>query len=205
MRVCVLQGSLHPRGNTEELVRPFAQALREGGAQVETIALRDKAVAPCLGCYRCQNAAGKYGCVQQDDMQKIVESILRADILVFATPIYTWQATAPMKAVMDRMYGLNKFYGSAPRACLNEGQCYALLATCGYDIDYGAGLLDEAMRRWCAHSGRLYLGMCAVRDEDDLRSFQTDKAVQGARGFAARLIQCTQHQNSADVRTREGE
>jgi GNAT superfamily N-acetyltransferase len=122
-------------------------------------------------------------------MEEIVEKILLADILVFATPIYTWQATAKMKAVMDRMYGLNKFYGGTPRNSLNIHQSYALIATCGYDLDYGAGLLDEAVRRWCNHSGLPYLGMYAVRDEDDLASFQTDNAVQGARQFAQRILE----------------
>ena len=188
MRICVLLGSMRPRGNTAELLKPFMQELRENGAEVECVTLMGKRIAPCIGCYRCQDVPCEYGCVQKDDMQGIVAAILRAEVLVFATPIYTWQATPPMKAVMDRMYGLNKFYGSAPRERLNEGQGYALLATCGDELDHGAGLLDEVMRRWCAHSGLPYLGMYAVRDEDNLRSFQTEEAMRGAREFARRLI-----------------
>ena len=188
MRICILLGSPRPGGNTAELCKPFIEELAASGAEVEYVALHGKNIAPCLGCYRCQNVAGEYGCVQRDDMQAVVESILRADALVFATPIYTWQATPPMKAVMDRMYGLNKFYGSAPREVLNGGQAYALIATCGYDLEYGAGLLDEGIRRWCEHSGLPYLGMYAVRDEDDLASFQTDEAMAGAREFARKIM-----------------
>jgi len=143
-----------------------------------------------LGCYYCQGESDEYGCSQEDDdMEEIVEKILLADLLVFATPIYTWQATPKMKAVMDRMYGLNKFYGGTPRNSLNKHQSYALIATCGYDLNYGAGLLDEAIRRWCTHSGLFYLGMYAVRDEDDLASFQTDEAIQGARQFARIILE----------------
>ena len=105
-----------------------------------------------------------------------------------ATPVYTWQATPQMKAVMDRMFGLNKFYGRAPRRILNEGQAYALIATCGYDLEYGAGLLDEGIRRWCEHSGLRYLGMYAVRDEDNLASFRTEAAINGARAFAKGIL-----------------
>jgi hypothetical protein len=93
-----------------------------------------------------------------------------------------------MKAVMDRMYGLNKFYGGMPRAILNKGQAYALIATCGYELDYGAGLLDEGIRRWCEHSELPYFGMYAVRDENNLESFQTEDAVKGARQFAKNLL-----------------
>lgn len=184
MRACILMGSPRLNGNTAELCKPFIEELKTNHTEVEYITLHDKKISPCLGCYRCQHVAGEYGCCQRDDMQSIVDSIIKADLLVFATPVHTWQATAPMKAVMDRMYGLNKFYGSAPREKLNEGQSYALIATCGYDLDFGAGLLDEALRRWCIHSALTYLGMYAVRDEDNLASFQTEQAVCGAKAFA---------------------
>lgn len=188
MRVCLLMGSPRLNGNTAELCKPFIDELRIHNVEVDYITLHGKNIAPCLGCYHCQNIGTEYGCAQLDDMQPIVASILKADVLVFATPIYTWQATPPVKAVMDRMYGLNKFYGSAPRYVLNEGQAYALIVTCGYDLDYGAGLLDEGFRRWSKHSGLPYLGMYAVRDEDNLASFQTEKAIAGAREFALKVL-----------------
>ena len=189
MYVCILMGSPRLNGNTAELCKPFMEELRENQATVEYIPLQGKNIAPCLGCYQCQKIVDVYGCSQTDDMQAILNNVLTADVLVFATPIYTWQATPVMKAVMDRMYGLNKFYGETPRTRLNKNQSYALMATCGYDLDYGAGLLDESMRRWCAHSGLPYLGLYAVRDEDDLASFQTEKAIHGARQFARRVIE----------------
>ena len=188
MHICILLGSPRINGNTAELCKPFIDELRLHNAEVEYIAVHGKDIAPCLGCYHCQNIVDEYGCVQSDDMQAIVDSILKADVLVFATPVYTWQATPPLKAVMDRMYGLNKFYGTAPRSNLNAGQAYALIATCGYDLEYGAGLLDEGLRRWCEHSGLPYLGMYAVRDEDDLASFQTEAAIAGAREFAREIM-----------------
>jgi len=182
-------GSPRPNGNTAELCKPFIEELRQHKAEVEYITLHDKNIAPCVGCYHCQKVKDDYGCIQTDDMQAIIEKILWADILVFATPIYTWQATPHMKAVMDRMYGLNKFYGKIPRSTLNKGQSYALIATCGYDLDHGAGLLDEGVRRWCTHSGLDYLGMYAVRDKDNLASFQTHEAIQGARQFAQHILE----------------
>jgi len=188
MRVCILMGSPGLQRRTAELCKPFVDELAANQIEVDYIALHGKAISPCLGCYHCQNITGEYGCVQEDDMQGVVESILKADVLVFATPIYIWQATPPLKAVMDRMYGLNKFYGSAPRKVMNQGQAYALIATCGYDIEYGAGLLDEALRRWAKHSGVPYLGMYAVRDENDMASFQTDEAITGARDFARKIM-----------------
>jgi len=188
MRVCILMGSPGVHRRTAELCKPFIDELTANHAEVDYITLHGMNIAACLGCYHCQDIAGEYGCIQKDDMQGIVEKIVKADVLVFATPIYIWQATPPLKAVMDRMYGLNKFYGSAPREVMNQNQAYALIATCGYDIEYGAGLLDEALRRWSRHSGLQYLGMYAVRDENNMASFQTDEAVSGAREFARKIM-----------------
>ena len=92
MNVLILMGSPRLHGNTAELCRPFVQQLRDLGAGVEYIPLAGKKIGPCRGCYACQNVEGAYGCVQQDDMQEIVRAILRADLLVLATPISgpTW-------------------------------------------------------------------------------------------------------------------
>ena len=179
MRVCVLMGSPRPNGNTARLCDAFINELELHKAEVEYIALHGKNIMPCAGCFHCQDVAGEYGCILRDDMQDIIESILRADALIYATPIYTWQATAPLKAVMDRMFGLNKFYGTAPREVINKTKIVGLIATCGYEPKYAADLLDEAVKRWCKHSGIPYVGMYAVSDDSI-----NDLAVAGIREFA---------------------
>jgi len=176
-------GSPRQNGNTAKLCEAFIHELKLYQFEVEYVVLHGKNIAPCLGCMHCQNVAGEHGCVQHDDMQSIVEIILRADVLIYATPIYTWQATPPLKAVMDRMFALNKFYGSAPREILSKTKAVGLIATCGYAPNYGADLLDEAVKRWCKHSGLSYMGMYAIRDDDF-----GDLAAKGAREFAGTII-----------------
>ena len=44
----------------------------------------------------------EYGCVITDDATFIMEEIIRCDCIIFATPIYSWYCTAPMKALLDR-------------------------------------------------------------------------------------------------------
>jgi len=96
----------------------------------------------------------------------------------------------PMKALLDRHYGLNKFYGSA-KGSLWEGKGIAIIATHGYDAQYGAGPFETGIRRLCEHSKLNYRGMYSVRDEDDLASFQTEAAVSGAKAFARRLVEAS--------------
>lgn len=187
MNVLILMGSPRLHGNTAELCKPFRERLEEKNAQVRYVTLADKDIRPCKGCYACQNVAESYGCVQKDDMYTLVEDIYWADVIVLATPIYSWYCTGSMKNVLDRHYGLNKFYGSA-KGSLWAGKKVAILATHGYSGDYATGPFKTGVERLCKHSDLVYLGMYSVRDEDDLASFQTDKAIAGARDFADRVL-----------------
>ena len=155
-----------------------------------------------MGCYACQEVADAYGCVHDDDMSAIVEDIRWADTIVLATPIYSWYCTAQMKALLDRHYGLNKYYGAgAPEGAgpnavgtaketgaMLSGKGLALITTHGYDQEYAAAPFELGMQHFCEHYHLDYYGMYSVRDEDDLASFQTEEAKAGAKAFAQQIV-----------------
>ena len=185
MNVLILMGSPRLNGNTAELCKPFMDELEAKGAQVRYVTLADKNINPCKGCYACQEVSGDYGCCQKDDMP--TEDILWADVIVLATPIYAWYCAAPMKNVLDRHYGFNKFYGSA-EGSLWAGKRVAILATHGYDGAYATDPFEMGVRRLCKHSDLTYIGLYSVQDEDNLASFRTAEAVSGAKAFAATIL-----------------
>ena len=187
MKFCILMGSPRINGNTAELLKPIISEMEKNKHEISYITLSDKDIQPCKGCYACQYVEGSYGCALKDDAASIMDEIISSDCIIFATPIYTWYCTAPMKALLDRHYGLNKFYGDA-KGSLWEGKKIAIVATHGYDADYGAEPFETGIRRLCEHSKLNYLGMYSVRDEDNLASFQTSSAVDGATAFAVKLL-----------------
>jgi multimeric flavodoxin WrbA len=121
-------------------------------------------------------------------MQEIVNEIIMSDVIVLATPIYTWFCPPEMTAMLDRFYGMNKFYGKGIGS-LWEGKKVAIIATHGYDRSYGAEPFETGIRRLCEHSRLSYIGMYSVRDENDLDSFQTEEAMRGAKEFALKIIE----------------
>lgn len=185
MNVLILMGSPRLRGNTAELCKPFIEELKAAGATVRYVTLADKDIKPCKGCYACQQVGGEYGCCQKDEMP--VDDILWADTIVLATPIYAWYCAAPMKNVLDRHYGFNKFYGSA-EGSLWAGKKVAILATHGYDGAYATDPFEIGIQRLCKHSNLAYVGLYSVRDEDNLSSFQTPEAIAGAMAFARKVL-----------------
>lgn len=116
------------------------------------------------------------------------KDILWADVIVLATPIYAWYCAAPMKNLLDRHYGFNKYYGSA-EGSLWGGKKVAIIATHGYEREYATEPFVMGIQRLCKHSELTYLGMYSVQDEDDLASFQTEDAVNGARAFARKILE----------------
>ena len=188
MKFCIIMGSPKLNGNTAELLKPFILELKNNNCETTYITLADKNILPCKGCYTCQHIEGQFGCVQNDDVGQIMDAIIESDCVVLATPIYTWYCTAPMKALLDRHYGLNKYYGKA-KGSLWSGKNVAIIATHGYDAEYAAEPFETGIKRLCEHSKLNYLGMYSVRHVRNIKSFQTEDAVSGAKSFALKLLQ----------------
>jgi 23S rRNA (cytosine1962-C5)-methyltransferase len=149
MKVVLLEGSPHKDGNTAALLTPFREELRAGGAESREFFLYDLRIQPCRGCRACQRDTGVFGCPEPDDVQMIFDALLECQLLVLATPIYSWYCTPPMKALLDRLvYGMNKFYGPAGKGpSLWAGRRMALLLSCGYPPEKGAEARTRAFAR----------------------------------------------------------
>ena len=129
-----------------------------------------------------------FGCSRQDDLQEVFDGLLAADLIVIATPIYSWYCPTAMKSMLDRHYGLNKFYGSA-EGSLWAGKKVGILATHGYDRDYALSPFETGVKRLCGHSGLIYVGSWSVQDTDNLASFRTEEAIAGAKAFARKVLE----------------
>ncbi|MCL2168818.1 MAG: flavodoxin family protein [Defluviitaleaceae bacterium] len=184
----ILMASPRLKGNTAELCKPLINELETNGNKTTYITLHDKKILPCAGCYACQHVSGSFGCPLDDDVNGLMDAIIAADCIVLATPIYSWFCTAPMKALLDRHYGLNKFYGRAPRESLWAGKQVAIIATHGYGQSHACEPFEMAIQRLCKHSSLEYLGLYSCRDTDNIASFQTEEAIKGAREFARKLM-----------------
>ena len=160
MKVLILMGSPRKDGNTASLTAPFVDELKAAGAECTTFDVYDMDLRPCVACRTCQKDWTKFGCPQDDDMQQIFDAALEADLIVAASPIYSWYCTPPMKNVLDRLvYGMNKYYGEEMGPSIWKGKKMALISTCGYPVEKGADLFEEGMKRYAKHSKLQFMGM----------------------------------------------
>lgn len=190
MHICVLFAS--PRGresNTRALVDICLDTWRDAGHDAEVFSLYDLSIAPCRACRGCQRDHTVPGCAIDDGMTAIFEAVLRSDLIVFASPIYSWYCTAPLKAAMDRMvYALCKFYGEKKGPSLMAGKAVCAITTCGYRPEQGADLFDEGLRRWCKHTKTRYLGLHAARHPGYDTQFMTPETEENAVKFAKNIL-----------------
>jgi len=188
VKYTILMGSPRHDGNTAELLKIFLDENREMGIEQDVIWLYDRDIRPCIGCKTCQNVKGELGCIHEDDFRAIYDSIQSSDVLVLATPIYSWFCTPPMKALMDRLiYSGCKYYGEEKQRSSLWMKQVATIATCGYKPEKGADLWEEGLRRWCKHGEMDYLGMYCRRDTGKKEEFMDEQAEFDLRDFAHAL------------------
>ncbi len=98
-KILILSGSPRKGGNSDLLCDEFMRGALSAGNDVEKIHVVEKNVGYCKACYACkQNGV----CAIKDDMGEILQKMIDADVLVFASPVYFYSIDAQLKAVIDR-------------------------------------------------------------------------------------------------------
>jgi multimeric flavodoxin WrbA/protein-tyrosine-phosphatase len=100
MLVLGFQGSPRRKGNTSFLLNTFMQAAEKRGAQTQIIEVTRKNIIPCKELVVCEK---KGYCPIDDDIKTDIYPLIRqAEVVVLATPIFFFNMTAQLKAVVDR-------------------------------------------------------------------------------------------------------
>lgn len=189
MKFCILMGSPRKSGNTQALLNPFCDELKKDNHDCETIRLYEQKIAACTACRTCQQDWSCFGCRIHDDAHTIFEKILSCDILVLATPIYSWYCTPPMKSLLDRLvYGMNKYYGEEKGPSLWKDKKVVSVVTCGYPVEKGADLWEQGLRRYCKHSQLTYIGMLVEHDNGYKSTFMDELKKEHAIDFARKIL-----------------
>lgn len=112
--ILVLSGSPKKNGNTATLIDWFCKGASSSGADIRIIRtafLKYKSNG-CIACRRCQKFE-EYECAINDDAKPVLAKIAKADVIVIATPLYFFSASAQIKLIFDRMFSLYKWDNDA--------------------------------------------------------------------------------------------
>lgn len=102
--ILVLTGSPRARGNSDLLADAFIKGASEAGHEVMKYEAGKKNIMGCKACDTCYSK-GK-PCSFDDDFNRVVPLIEKAEMIVFVTPLYWFTFPAQLKAVIDKLYAL---------------------------------------------------------------------------------------------------
>ncbi|MCM8821458.1 MAG: flavodoxin family protein [Candidatus Omnitrophica bacterium] len=154
MKILAIAGSKNPEGKTSLCVMSFFLEIAKEH-QCETILLTEKKLELCRQCdfngWGLCRTEGR--CVIEDDFEKIVNRIRKADAVVFFTPVYFGDMSESIKCFLDRLrritrhpQGKNGIYEKPTiGVCVAGGGgggavscCFFMervLATCGFSVE----------------------------------------------------------------------
>ena len=102
MKVVLINGSPHRKGNTFIALSEVAGALEKEGVQTEIIQLGIKAVQGCIACNKCAELGH---CVFQDTLyNQVREALQEADGIVVGSPVYYAGPNGALCAMLDRVF-----------------------------------------------------------------------------------------------------
>lgn len=93
MSIAVIYGSTRENGNTEWLAEHVIK-----GLPVEKVFLKEFQILPITDERHSQMGFQEVA----DDYNKVIERVMKHDILIFATPIYWYSMSGTMKLFIDR-------------------------------------------------------------------------------------------------------
>ena len=154
MQAIIITGSRNPEGQTARATGAVRTGLEAEGVQVEERFLPELELERCRQC-----EANGWGtcrtegtCIIEDDFADLVNRLERADMAVFATPVYFGDLSESLRAFLDRLRRIGRHETSVPRVAGKPalGICVAggggggapscatsldkVLNTCGFDL-----------------------------------------------------------------------
>lgn len=101
--VLIISGSPRKGGNTDLLCDAFARGAEEAGGNVEKIFLSDYRIN--FFSEADEQRVGDRANEAEDDVPMLVDKMVRADIIVLASPVYYMNITGQLKTFIDRTFG----------------------------------------------------------------------------------------------------
>ncbi len=188
MLVLGLQGSPRKKGNTSFLLSAFMKEAGRLGARTQVIDVDKQHIIPCKEYIVCEK---KGFCPINDDMPAQIYPLLRrAEIIVAATPVFFYNTTAQLKAVIDRSQVLwarkYKLHLTDPCRNIRRGFLLAVGATKGKNLFEG---LHLTAKYFFDAVGAKYMGSLTYRNiesKGDMEKHPT--ALEDVKQAAADLL-----------------
>lgn len=101
MKVLLVNGSPHEKGNTYLALHEMEKVFEEEGIETEILCIGNRNIRGCIACGSCANAGR---CVFDDAVNEAASKFQEADGLVVGSPVYYASANSTLTAFLDRLF-----------------------------------------------------------------------------------------------------
>lgn len=158
MNILFVSGSPRKNGNTSEIMQKISEKLK-ANHHVEICRIPDYQINGCLGCSHCQGVLDEPGCVQKDDVTRLLGKVMAADVVLYGTPLYGHSYSGQLKLLMDRHVALFKFVDGVDKAVdkmkiksFIEKKPVGLIVVCQGPEENNTELVQMQFHRFCESS-----------------------------------------------------
>ena len=106
MKVLMINGSPHAKGNTYIALHEMEKIFQKEEVETEILQIGNK---PIRGCIACNSCSEKGRCVFDDAVNEAAPKFEECDGLVVASPVYYASANATLIAFLDRLFYSTSF------------------------------------------------------------------------------------------------
>lgn len=160
MKILLINGS--PKGkrsNSLKLAYSFIEGFKNGctddeeSISIDELHVASMNIAACKGCFACWQKTPGICCIK-DDMQKVIEKLIEADLILWSFPLYYFNVPGILKNLIDRQLPMSLPFMSSKQNGYGSGshdsrydiepKRHVLISTCGF---YSAvGNYDSVLR-----------------------------------------------------------
>lgn len=101
MKVLIINGSPHAKGNTSIAINEMVKIFETEGVAVNVVQVGNKAIRGCVACGNCFKTGQ---CVFKDIVNETAPLFEEADGLVIASPVYYASANGTIISFLDRLF-----------------------------------------------------------------------------------------------------
>ena len=101
-KVVVISSSPRIGGNSDTLCDEFVKGALDADNAAVKYNLEEIRFHSCKACYKCKTPEMK--CFQEDGLEEVLDKMMEADVIVYATPVYYYSMCGTLKMFFDRCY-----------------------------------------------------------------------------------------------------
>lgn len=102
MKVLLLNGSLHEKGNTYTALSEIKEELEKCSIEAEIFQIGVKPIRDCTGCRLCKKT--KLCAFQDDICNEFIQKARECDGFVFGSPVYYAHPSGRIQSLLDRVF-----------------------------------------------------------------------------------------------------